>query len=935
MARCRECEHFATIRNRRQDLRYHGSDLIAWLTVSKSAVALSDFLNALPPLAPLYCLVGRFHNMTTPDPLPSLNSQYRIERELGGGGMSRVLVAHEIALGREVVIKLLPPEMAAAVSTERFKREIQLVAGLQHPHIVPVLAAGAADGLLYYTMPFVDGLSLRDRLKREGALPVDDAVSIFREVAGALAYAHDKGLVHRDIKPENVLLSQGHALVTDFGIAKALSQGAEPQTALTGEMLTAIGSSIGTPSYMSPEQGVGDPTADSRSDLYSLGVMAYEMLSGETPFADRTTTHALLMAHMVEPPAPLLSRRPDVPEAVASVIMSCLAKDPAERPAGAREIVRVLSAGRLANAGQTTSGKRASRVWIGLGAAVIAVAAATFFASRTFGPQAASTLSRNEPSLLAGGDTTADRVTITTFANETGDPALDGIGRMTADWLTTALAGTGVVKVLDARAALGAQGATADTRSAIATARDVGADAVVTGSYYKLGDSLQFDVKLLDARTSEVIQALGTVKGSAADPTATIELVRQRTLGAMAARFNPELGELARTMSQPPSYAAYQQLVAGMDEFFAGNVEQAKERFIRASQIDTGSVQARTWLLEALESLGQPRTADSVAKQLELRRDRLTRLEDAQLDEYTSSIRRQPAANLDATFRMHALAPNGQFRATLARKLLLANRWREALDTLNAAPAEVGLFKGKPYPLEQRRQLEHRLGLHPQEIATARELARRFPSPQRLYDEARAVAASGKVDTLTSMVKQLVDKLNGAVSGRAIFRVLADELRQHGHGAQADSVLNAMLASYDSLPPDSATGPGAARGRAETLARLGRWEDAYDVMKPYLGADTSFDSRMSRAALLAHIGDPSPAAKLDRFLIDRPADPYQKGYEFFLRARLAIARGDKTGAVALLKSAQDSAYPVYDAVHLNFEFASLTGDDAFEALFNR
>ena len=876
--------------------------------------------------------------MITPDPLPSLSEQYRIERELGGGGMSRVLVAEELALGRKVVIKLLPPEMAASVSTERFRREIQLVAGLQHPHIVPVLAAGAADGLLYYTMPYVDGLSLRDRLKREGTLPIDDAVSIFREVAGALAYAHSKGLVHRDIKPENVLLSQGHALVTDFGIAKALSQGAEPQSTTSGEMLTAVGTSIGTPSYMSPEQGVGDPSADSRSDLYSLGVMAYEMLTGSTPFADRTTTHALLMAHMVETPPPIATGRDDIPEPVASVIMRCLAKDPALRPAGAEEIVRVLSAGRLANAGQTTSGKRASRVWIGLAAIVIAIASASVFAWRSLGPGVAGATavqSRSDSALASNGDGSSDRVTVTTFANETGDPTLDGIGRMTADWLTTALAGTGVVKVLDARAALGAEGATADAKSATATARAVGADAVVTGSYYKLGDSLQFDIKLLDAKTAEVTQALGTVKGPVADPTATIELVRQRTLGAMATRFNPQLAELSKTMSQPPSYAAYQQLVAGMDAFFAGKIADAKGRFIRASQIDTGSVQARTWLLESLEALGDPRTADSVAKQLELRRERLTRLENVQLDEYISSIRREPTANLAATFRLHALAPNGQYRATLARKLLLANRWREALDTLNAASAEVGLFKDKPFPLEQRRELEHRLGLHDKEIATARELQRRFPSPQRLFDEARAVAAAGKVDTLSALVNQIVDVSRGTVSGRTVTRVMADELREHAHSAQADSVLTALLASYQSMSPDSASGPAAARGRAETLARLGRWADAYTVMKPYLGADTSFDFRMSRAILAAHVGDPSMAAQLDRTLVERPDDPYQKGYVLFLRARLTIARGDKARTVGLLKSAQDNAFPVYDAVHANYEFGALAGDTAFVALFSR
>jgi len=191
------------------------------------------------------------------DLLPQLQAAfgvgYRFEKELGGGGMSRVFVATELDLARRVVVKVLAPELAAGVSVDRFRRETQLAASLQHPHIVPLLTAGAAGDLLYYTMPLVEGESLRSRLAREGELPVRDALRILRDVADALAYAHGRDLVHRDIKPDNVLLSGGHALVADFGIAKALSQAAGSSG------LTSVGVAIGTPTYMAPEQAAGDP----------------------------------------------------------------------------------------------------------------------------------------------------------------------------------------------------------------------------------------------------------------------------------------------------------------------------------------------------------------------------------------------------------------------------------------------------------------------------------------------------------------------------------------------------------------------------------------------------------------------------------------------------------------------------------------------------
>ncbi|MEP6495388.1 MAG: protein kinase [bacterium] len=282
----------------------------------------------------------------------TLGTAYTLERELGGGGMSTVYVARDNSLGRAVVVKVLPYELAATVSVDRFKREIMLSAALQHPHIVPVLSAGetgpdesdaAGTRLPYFIMPFVEGESLRARLSR-GPLSVREGVSILKDVARALVYAHGRGIIHRDIKPDNILLSGGSATVTDFGVAKALSasrEGNRPHAPSRTGTITLVGTSIGTPAYMAPEQAAGDPNTDHRADLYALGIVGYEMLVGSPPFHGRAPQQ-LLAAQLTEKPAPIGTRRADVPEALALLIMRLLEKDPANRPRTANEVARAL-----------------------------------------------------------------------------------------------------------------------------------------------------------------------------------------------------------------------------------------------------------------------------------------------------------------------------------------------------------------------------------------------------------------------------------------------------------------------------------------------------------------------------------------------------------------------------------------------------------------
>src|SRR5213593_1356441 len=276
--------------------------------------------------------------------------------------MSHVFLAVEVRLGREVVVKVLPPALAAGVNADRFEREIQLAARLQHPHIVPLLTAGSAGDLLYYIMPHIEGESLRARLSHEHELPIGDAVRILRDVCDALAYAHGQGIVHRDIKPDNVLLSGKHSLVTDFGVAKAVAES-------TGKTaLTSMGVALGTPAYMAPEQAAADPSTDHRADIYAVGALAYEMLAGRPPFT-APTLQAVLAAHVSTPPDPVTKYRESVAPQLAALVMRCLAKHPADRFQSANDVLQQLEHMMTPSGGITPTGSAAYAPYEALAAA--------------------------------------------------------------------------------------------------------------------------------------------------------------------------------------------------------------------------------------------------------------------------------------------------------------------------------------------------------------------------------------------------------------------------------------------------------------------------------------------------------------------------------------------------------------------------------------
>jgi serine/threonine-protein kinase len=403
----------------------------------------------------------------------AMAGSYTVQRELTRGGMSRVFVATETALDRTVVIKVISPELAAGVSASRFAREIRLAASLQQANIVPLLSAGESAGLPYYTMPFVAGLSLRDRLNKVGSLPIPEALSVLRDVARALAYAHERGVVHRDIKPDNVLLSGGAAVVTDFGIAKALTAA---RTEAHDATITQAGSGVGTPAYMAPEQAAGDPGLDHRADVYAFGCLAYEVLAGETPFHGRPM-HQMLAAHFAEAAPAVTARRADTPAGLANLVAECLEKDPGRRPQSGAELVQ-----RLENVASTPAvpvivrprkiGQRA----IAAGAATVLTIAVVAYA--VFRMSAAT-----------GDAASARTLAVLPFANVGGDSAQEYFADGLTDELSTALGKVPGIQIAARSSAYRYKGRRdLDART---VGRVLGAAYVVQGTVRREGDSIR------------------------------------------------------------------------------------------------------------------------------------------------------------------------------------------------------------------------------------------------------------------------------------------------------------------------------------------------------------------------------------------------------------------------------------------------------------
>ena len=516
----------------------------------------------------------------------ALAPRYLIRHELGAGGMAVVYLADDPRHGRPVAVKVMRSELAAALGPERFLREIRIAAGLRHPNIVPLYDSGEADGLLYYVMPYIEGESLRDRLRRERQLPVDDAVRIAREVADALAHAHGHELIHRDIKPENILMEGGHALVADFGIARVVGNAA------TMQVTTATGLAIGTPAYMSPEQALGDTAVDARSDLYALGCVLYEMLAGEPPYTG-PTPQAIMARRLSEPVRSLRSVRETVTDQLEQAVMRALARVPADRFPSATAFRDALVVGpeapdRSDRAGAQT-GRRITRRRTVLVTATVAAVALVGVATTL--PWIARHRGRGPPAAAA-----VPGVAVLPFRTTGADPELwhEGI----VDLLSYNLEGIGQLRKIDPVTVLAGwrrMGGSASNALSADDAREVGrrlgSRYVVTGRAVQAAADVQLIADVHDVESGEVRGAIRVTRpadsASVLVDELTLELLRRNLLPTDGLYPPPSLSRM--TTSSLPALKAY---LAGERAYRTGQWNDAMQHYRRAIEADSNFASA-------------------------------------------------------------------------------------------------------------------------------------------------------------------------------------------------------------------------------------------------------------------------------------------------------------------------------------------------------
>lgn len=513
----------------------------------------------------------------------ALGPGFTIDGELAGGGMSRVFAITETELRRRLVVKVLHPELAAGVTAERFAREIRLVARLQQVNIVPLLTTGYVGDLPFYTMPLVHGRSLRERLREHGPLAIGEATSILRDVARALMYAHEQGVVHRDIKPENVLLSSGAAVVTDFGIAKALDQSRSDSA--TSAPITSAGVGVGTPAYIAPEQFAGDPGVDHRADIYAFGCLAYELLTGHPPFQE-AAVHAVIAAHMTKTPTLVTHERADTPPWLSTLIMRCLEKSPAARPQSARELLEALDA--VQTPAHLAPPPRArSRALIGAGiAAIAAVIAGIAFAVR------------GQPAAVAEGP---PAIAVIPFTNVGGDSAQDYLADGISDELATAVGKVAGIRVA-ARSGAYRYRAVRDL-DVREVGRQLGVAYVVQGSVRSSGDQLRISAQVTDARNGTELwsDTFNRTRGDVFRTQGDIVAAVSNAIAARVRSASARPSDSSRGFSQGTgNVEAYDQYLRGEFALRRRDIGAAVEMFRSALTKDSSFARAWAGLSQAL-----------------------------------------------------------------------------------------------------------------------------------------------------------------------------------------------------------------------------------------------------------------------------------------------------------------------------------------------
>lgn len=800
----------------------------------------------------------------------ALADRYQLVRMLGRGGSATVYLARELKHDREVVVKVLHPEVAAHIGIQRFLGEVRFAARLAHPHILPLIDSGEANGVLYYVMPYLGGVTLRDRLEKGERFPLRETVTLLRDIADALTAAHAQGIVHRDLKPENVLCAGSHAYLLDFGIARHEEPG--------GIQHTIEGMVVGTIGYMSPEQAAGKPL-DVRSDLFAWGVLAREMLTGEPPLS---ASRALA----------------GVPPALAKLVRQTLRERPADRPRSAREILERLEA-LLAPRPHRSRG----RAYAAIGASAVA-AALLWYVGIGVG--------------VDDEDPLPQPVAVAPLVNETGDTSLAIWGRMAADWLTQGLHETGLVQVVPWSSARQAWEHLAEQASGSPVppstfANELGAGVVVSGTYYMAGEDVGFRLDVMNARRNRLIGSLPAIVVPRDSFHAAVREARDRLMGFVALRLDARLAAQAGMTLRPPTFDAYRAFDRGLASYNRQDYAPAAAEFRAAWTADTAFIPALIHAAMAHWNRDELTWTDTLVAMAAARRERMSEYDQLQVDYLAALLASDGERAVAAGRRAVAIAPESRAAYNLGRDLVAMDRAAEGRAVLEAIDPDRGMMKGWPSYWTQLAHARHLVGDVAAELEAARQMRRRFPESRvALVLEARALAARGRAGELDSLLAVSATlPANAYWSHAAALVVAGEELYVHGDTTTGRRNLERAV---EWLERELRADPGRREHRywlGSALYDLARWREAAAVFaklhrdfpdrSQYRGLDALGRARLGdHARASALLGDPPRAAR---------------GEHTTFRARLAAIRGDTAAARALRLQAKGEVSPGYAWLH--------------------
>jgi len=856
--------------------------------------------------------------------------RYQIIEEIGKGGMGRVYKVHDTKIKEKIALKLIKPEIAKDKKTiERFNNELRLARKIRHKNVCQMFDLGEDKGTQFITMEFVPGQDLKGLIRQTGQLAAGTTINLAMQICDGLTEAHKLGIVHRDLKPSNIMIDkEGDVRIMDFGIARSLE----------AKGITGAGVMIGTPEYMSPEQVEGKET-DHRSDIYSLGVILYEMVTGRVPF-EGDTPFTIGVKHKSEIPQSPKEINSQIPDDLNDVILKCLEKDKEKRYQSAEEVRSELE--NLEKGIPTTERIVPERKPITSKQITV-----TFGLKKLFIPSLIILAAIVIAFILFRGpriEVDPNRVVVAIFENQTGDNSLDPLGRMASDWISQRISQTGDIEVVPTMSIIQAYsmlysepGVPQNAKILRTLTKDTGAGTMVTGAYYLTNQELHFQAHITDVKHQKLIHSLDPVKGGLDSKMDIIQLLSKRVLDTLAAYFDNTFIEPAITYRKPPVYEAYNEFLLGA-EFFGADYDRAIQHFTRAAELDPSFLVPRLYTAVAWGNLERYEEAEAIIRSINKNRDQLSPFDCHILDWYAAYLGGKYEESIRFIIKAEKLAQkNPVINYIHGFCALEINRPLETVKTyakLNSVEPEILYRRPSGFArIVILANAHHMLGNYKQELKEVRKGQKYDPNNWRFYAyEARALAALGKIDAVQKVVNKSLEIVSSERTAGNVMLEAAWELRVHGHMEAYLEMARQAVEWYKSRHQIREVNEEMRHDLAKALYTAEKWDEAQSMFEELMEDYPENIEYQGRIGLLAARKDErDKALGISKELesIDRP---YLYGEHTYMCARIASLLGEKEQAVILLRDAfaQGLLYGAY--LHNEMDFEPLRNYKPFQEL---